>query len=542
MNKRVQILTLITALLVASPGWSAPTDRCSALMRVALPDTSITSARAVPAGPMQEPGASGEIQLPAHCRVTGNTSAEAGSDIRFEVWIPLSGWNGRLYGMGNGGFGGSISQAPGLAETVQRGAAGVATDTGHVSSAPDPATDGAWARGHQERIKDYGYRAIHLSAVVAKSLILALYGQPVRRAYFASCSNGGRQALMEAQRYPEDYDGIIAGAPAYDWTGLTADFIWNVQAQRHSGATITAAKVPALQTAVLRACRARDGLVDDARLCKLDPRILLCKGAETDGCLTAPQVGALQKIYSGPHTSGGERIYPGFPATGAELGSVPGMGWDGWIFAPAGAEAYEPKYATAILSDFSTSVSAGIDEFDFDRDYPRLESELAPILNATDPDLTDFAGRGGKLILWHGWADPALPPQHTIDYFEAVRARLGGEKTARTLRLFMVPGMQHCFGGPGPNSFGQLTPPVRPVEPHSDLAGALERWVEEGVAPDQVIAHHASNPFAGALDWHQADQHKEYLLCPYPEVAVPSRGHDLAAASSYRCAKSVGRP
>jgi feruloyl esterase len=215
------------------------------------------------------------------------------------------------------------------------------------------------------------------------------------------------------------------------------------------------------------------------------------------------------------------------------------MGWDGWIFAPAGADAYERKYATAIVTDFATNMTNGIEGFDFDRDYPRLKSELAPILDATDPDLTAFNARGGKLILWHGWADPALPPEHTIDYFQAVRTRLGPERTSRSIRLFMIPGMQHCIGGPGANSFGQLTSPVQPADPHADVAAALERWVEGNAAPEELIGHHATNPFAGALDWRQADPHKEYLLCAYPRVAVLKANRDPAMASSYRCAKPV---
>jgi len=208
-----------------SPALDDASARCENLVHTALAGTTITSARAVAAGPFKAPFMLGEAQVPAHCRIEGRTSPELGSDIRFEVWMPLLGWNGRLYGAGNGGFAGVISYSPGLVEAVQRGGAGVSTDTGHGIASLAAADDGSWADGHPERIRDYGYRAVHLSTVNAKALVATFYRQPIRRAYFASCSNGGRQALMEAQRYPEDYDGIIAGAPAYDWTGLAANFI-----------------------------------------------------------------------------------------------------------------------------------------------------------------------------------------------------------------------------------------------------------------------------------------------------------------------------
>ena len=522
--------------LQQDPGASA---RCAVLTRAMLPDTTITSARAVPAGPFIAPFMLGEAQVPASCRVEGRISPEPGSDIRFEVWMPLSDWNGRLYGAGNGGFAGAISYSPGLVEAIQRGGAGVSTDAGHAIGSPAAAEDGSWAQGHPERIKDYGYRAVHLSALIAKALVAAFYGEPAQRAYFASCSNGGRQALMEAQRYPEDYDGIIAGAPAYDWTGLAANFIWNAQAQRPAGAAMSPAHVPALQAAVLHSCAVGDGrpeaFVSDPRLCKFDPKAMLCKHGDTDSCLTAVQVTALQKIYAGPRTSTGQGIYPGFPASGAEAGTVPGMGWDGWIFAPAGGAANQTKYAAALLAHFATQLHTDVEHFDFDRDYPVFKSELAPVLDAVDADLSRFAARGGKLILWHGWADPALPPQHTIDYFDAVRAALGTENAARMLRLFMVPGVQHCFGGPGANSFGQFTAPPPPADPHADLSAALERWVEEGVPPDELVARHATSPLLGALDWRQADPHQTRLLCAYPKNAVLKGKGSSAPASSYRC-------
>lgn len=517
---------------------AADAARCQGLAKAMLPDTTITSAEAVAAGPFKGAFMFAEAQLPAHCRVVGVIAPEPGSHIGFEVWMPLAGWNGRLYGAGNGGFGGAVSYTPGLVEAVQRGGAGVSTDTGHRVDTPDAAIQGGWAKGHPELLRDYGYRALHLSTLNAKALVSALYQQPIQHAYFTSCSNGGREALMEAQRFPEDYDGVIAGAPAISWTGIAATMIWNDQAQRVAGAAIPASKVPALQAAVLHACAAQPRVhawVDDPKDCHFDPKAMLCKGEDSDSCLTAPQVTALQKIYAGAHTSSGQRLYPGFEASGAELGTVPGSGWDGWIFAPAGQSANEPKYVDAMLDSFVTTFHADHEHFSLDQDFSKLKAELAPVLDATDTDLHAFASRGGKLILWHGWADPGLPPQRTVDYFNAVRARMGAAAAAKMVRLFMAPGVQHCIGGPGGASFGQFTAPPRPAEPRNDMTAALERWVESGVAPEEIVARHADNPLAGALDWRTADASKTNLLCAYPKKAKYQGKGNPATADSYTC-------
>jgi acetyl esterase/lipase len=494
--------------------------RCAALAQLSLPDSTITAARAVDAGPFKSANVPIEIKLPAHCRIEGRIAPEPGSDIRFEVWLPLSGWNDRLYGAGNGGFGGDISYVPGLAGAIQRGAVGLSTDTGHTGGAED----GSWAKGQLARLKDYGYRAVHLSTVNAKAIAAAFYGHPPAKAYFTSCSNGGRQGLMEAQRYPEDYDGIIAGAPALDWTGVAADFIWNTRALHAQGASIPTSKLPALQAAVRRACGAGDHFVNDPRACKFDPRSLSCASGDADSCLTAPQVAALRKIYAGPSTSKGVSLYPGFSASGAEIGTPPGSGWDGWILAPPGRGSNQEKYPREMLANFTTTLATDIERFDFDRDYPVFKSELAPIINATEADLHRFAEHGGKLILWHGWADPALPPLRTVEYFERVRSLMGAENADNMVRLFMVPGVQHCLGGPGPNSFGQFGASTHSANPEEDLSLALERWVETGSAPKDLLARHADNPFVAALDSIVPATGETELICAYPKIATRSHG------------------
>ncbi len=498
-----------------------PSGRCSALLQLALPATTIVSATAMAPGPFQARSMSEETQLPAYCRIEGRISPEKGSEIRFEVWMPLTGWNGRLYGAGNGGFAGTISYSPGLVEAIQRNSAGVSTDTGHASPSIAPNEDGSWALGRPERITDFGHRALHLATINAKAIISAFFGRPANHAYFTACSNGGRQGLMEAQRYPEDYDGIIAGAPAYHFTALAADFIWNWQALAAPGVQFPASKVRLIQSAVLKACTSGTaGYVQDPEQCRFDPRALLCGREETDQCLTAPQVDALARIYSGPRTANGKRLYPGFAPSGGEVGSEPGSGWDGWIFPTENLRAAQPKYANGLLRYFVSGVQTDLAQFNFDTDYPPFEQKLAPLIDATDSDLGRFAARGGKLILWHGWADPAVPPKGTIDYASRVDAKLGLRKSRDTMRLFMVPGVQHCFGGPGPNSLGQFTAPSQPADARYDMAAALERWVEKGIAPEHIWARHSSDSMAGALDWRRADSTDVKLVCAYPKVAV----------------------
>ena len=527
-----------TPVVPAAPTSDGTAARCEALKRGQFPDTTITVARAVEAGSFKSGFMPVEAQVPAHCQVQGRISPEAGSDIQFEVWLPMSGWNERLYGAGNGGFGGAVSYSPGLVEAVQHGAVGVSTDTGHTASAANPAEDGSWALGHPERLRDYGYRAVHLATQDAQALASAFYGKRPQRSYFTSCSNGGREALMEAQRYPEDYDGIVAGAPAYDWTGVAADFIWNARALHEPGAAIPLSKIPTIQKAVREACSATGGFVHDPPSCKFYPAVLTCKSVDSDACLTAPQVNALTKIYAGPRDSKGTVIYPGFSKSGAEVGLPPGNGWDGWMVAPPGGDSNQQKYPREMLKYFATTLKTDVEHFDFDRDYPALKAELAPIIDATDPNLTAFAARGGKLILWHGWADPGLPPQHTIDYFKKVRATIGAKKAESMMRLFMIPGVQHCFGGPGPNDFGQFIAPAQSSDPQSSLTAALEKWVEAGTAPESVTATHT--PFPLELNPTPATPENAELVCAYPSIAV-SPGGDFAAPSTFRCAASAAK-
>ncbi len=302
------VLPLIVLAIFATTADRAFAATCESLSTLKLPSATITSAQQVAAGAFaapqgfMEPGSMfNPKNLPAFCRVTATLKPAPDSDIKIEVWMPLTGWNHNFRGVGNGGFAGSIDY-PGLAQAISSGFASASTNTGHDGTP----IDAAWAKGHPDKIVDFGWRAIHETAVAAKAIVKAFYGEAPTHNYFTGCSNGGRQGLMEAQRFPEDYDGIIAGAPANYWTKVFATFISDIQAmQPPSGAYITADKIPAIAKAVNAACDANDGVKDgvlnDPRECRFNPETLLCKQAETADCLNAAQVAALKKIYAGPH-------------------------------------------------------------------------------------------------------------------------------------------------------------------------------------------------------------------------------------------------
>jgi feruloyl esterase len=511
---------------------------CESLKSLALPDVTIDSSTTVPAGPFKDPNLpwAPAVQVPEYCGVKGTIRPTSDSDIKFEVWLPVAGWNGKLQGAGNGGFAGSIGYRGGLVEAVQRGYAGVSTDTGHTGGSEDI----AWAKDHPGKLVDYGHRGIHLMTVNAKAIVKAYYGEAPKRAYFASCSNGGRQALMTAQRYPEDYDGIIAGAPANDWTGLILGFTWNAQAQLASADSyIPAAKAAVIQAEVISQCDKLDGVADGVigmpPACNFDPGKLLCKDAQTDACFTAPQVVTLRKIYHGPQTSKGAQLFSGF-TPGAEVGALPGLGWDGWILGQPAGNSTQARFA----KNFMRSVATGDDKweyggFDFDRDAEGIVAKFGATLNATDPDLSRFTKRGGKLILFHGWADAAVPPANTVKYYQDVVAKLGAEKSAGAVRLFMVPGMQHCFAGPGPATFGGMTAALSPGDPSADLSAALERWVEQGVAPETIRAVKPKNLLAGLYDPTQGGVERSGLLCAYPKHAKWNGAGSADDAASYAC-------
>jgi feruloyl esterase len=524
---RIKGFRVIMLLLLAA-GFSAPikAQTCERLSDLKIANTTITAAQSVAAGAFSSNAAFKD--LPAFCRVTGVIRPTSDSEIKFEVWMPATGWNGKFQGVGNGGFAGSISQAA-LAGALARGYAVASTDTGHSGG------DASWALGHPEKIVDYGHRGIHEMTEKAKLVISAFYGDGPKHSYFASCSNGGRQALMEAQRYPNDYDGLIAGAPANYFTQTLAGFAWNMQALLVDPASyIPNSKLKAIETAALTACDARDGVtdqvIDEPAACRFDPAVLLCKGAESDACLTDKQVAALKKIYSGPRNAKGELIVPGF-LPGGETGPA---GWTAWITGAAPTRAAQYFFAIQTGRNMIHNDPAwDLKSFDLDRDGKLAEEKLAPVLNATNVDLRAFKARGGKLILYHGWSDAALPPVNTIHYYESVVARMGRRDVDSFMRLYMVPGMQHCGGGPGPDSFGAFVTASHADAQH-DLTVAIERWVEGGVAPKEIIAskRQGADP--------QSAVTRTRPLCPYPLVARYKGSGSTDDAANFVCAKEQG--
>jgi len=451
--------------------------------------------------------------LPAFCRLAATVKPTKDSDIRIEVWMPASGWSGRLRSVGNGGFAGAIGYGA-MSPRLQLGDAAASTDTGHPIS-QERRVDASWALGHPEKMTDFGFRAVHEMTQLAKAVIKAFYGTDPRYSYFESCSNGGRQALMEAQRYPQDYDGILAGAPANFWThaGIWANAL---APALDRGGYIPATKLPAIARAVNAACDAADGVADgilnDPRTCHFDPATLLCTNGDSSQCLTQPQVSVLKALYAGPHDAKGRAFYPGV-LPGAEEG--PG-GWGLWIIGPAPGKGLIPEFGRVLFSDM---VYANPD-WDFkdtpvDEAVEAADAKTAKVLNATDSNLTAFKARGGKLILYHGWNDPALSALNTVNYYSSVERRMGTHETATFMRLYMVPGMQHCAGGPGPNNFGQpINESVEHAISRNNIEVALQQWVEKGVPPSSIIAtkYVDDDPKKGVKMTRP--------LCPYPQAAM----------------------
>jgi feruloyl esterase len=502
-------------------------------MQLKLANTKITLAQSVPAGaftpppaPDDRPGTQTSYKdLPAFCRVVAEVLPTADSAIKMEVWMPATGWNGKYQGQGNGGFAGAIGYAA-LGAAIKRGYAAAGTDTGHTGG------DAAWALGHPEKVIDFGYRGIHEMSLKSKAIIDAFYGHDPQHSYFASCSDGGREALMEAQRFPEDYEGILAGAPANFWTHLLVGGVWVTRATMLDQASyIPASKLPAIGAAVLAACDAQDGVSDgilnDPRQCHFDPATLLCQGADSNSCLTMPQVTALKKIYAGPNDSAGHQIFSGY-MPGAEEG--PG-GWAPWITGSAPGHSLLFFFGTQFFADMVYEQAAwDYKTFNVDQATKLADAKTARALNATDPNLEPFRARGGKLIMYHGWGDAAIPAPNSIDYYNSVVATLGQPATDAFLRLFMVPGMQHCGGGPGPNSFGQGAN-SSPYDPEHNIYTALEQWVEKGVAPSRIVATKYvddSNPAKGVKMTRP--------LCTYPQIAKYKGAGDTNDAANFVCA------
>ena len=534
LSASVSLLLSIHSALGAQSTPAASTESCERLASLSLPNAKIATAKAVAAGTFVGPpqafsGAdlsSFYKTLPAFCRIVAKATPTPDSDIEIEVWMPLSGWNGKLEGLGNGGFAGIIDDHE-LGAFVAKGYAAVATDAGHTGSP----IDASWALGHPEKVVDFGHRGIHEMTRVAKLVVKQFYTSAVKHSYFDGCSDGGREALMEAQRYPEDYDGILAGAPANYWTGLLSMAVADTEALTVDPASfIPPAKIPTISNAAVAACDKLDGVADgilnDPRQCHFDPQSIECKAGEnTDKCLTAPQAAALKKIYTGIQDAHGRSIFPGY-LPGAEDG---GGGWGIWITGPAPARSLMAFFG---IGYFSNMVYGHADwsykSFTVDAGIQDAKDKTASALDAVNPDLSAFLNRGGKLILYHGWDDPAIPALNTVHYYDEVKAKLGGAKSDSFARLYMVPGMQHCGGGPGPDNFG-----VSGTWPATDATHnvrvALENWVENGTPPSTLIA-------TKTAEKPQDPPRMTRPLCPYPQSVKYKGNGDPGEAESFVCA------
>lgn len=505
---RLRRLTL-GAVLAATAVAAAASD-CQALLRLQRADLRITAATPVAAASgFVPPVANARAPERDFCRVEGVIEKEIG----FELWLPEAGrWNGKLLTGGVGGQAGNFNYRE-LVRGVRRGYASASTDTGHKAS------DRHWLLGDPARAPNYAHRANHVLAVQAKAIVAAYYGTAASRAYFVGCSGGGRQALTEAQRYPDDYDGIIAGAPGPKTPEMSARRMWEMQQHTRHAATMNAAAWRLIAAAGAAACDAhdgaKDGVADDPRACPFDIASLRCTGGRSDGCLSDAQIDVARRVYAPLHDENGKRI---------DDGLLPGV-----LVRPEPLpEPFTPGAPYLAVALFGDGVHR---DRHWDPRSFRIADDLPAIdrvmdLRADNPDLSAFAARGGKLIVYQGWADPLVAAQPTVDYFEAVERRMGGrERTAGFARLYMVPGMDHCIGGTGPDRFGGAGEDAPVVDARHDLLSALEAWVERGAAPTHVIA---SQVVGGQVV-------RTRPLCPHPQRARSLGTGRVDEASGFEC-------
>lgn len=496
---------------------------CAGLSTQRFTDTEIIKAESIAAGAFNPPTdalLAAAKELPALCRIVGVIRPTADSAIGFELWLPEA-WNGRYLQVGNGGFAGAINYG-GLLAGLRDGFAVASTDDGHTS------TGAEWALGHPEKLIDYGHRAVHLTSVVGKKMVSTHYRREASRSYFNGCSDGGREGLMEAQRYPDDFDGWIIGAPSNDWTGVMTYLLYLAQSAAAMKEPLQPAQMEALTKGALSRCDRTDGVVDgviDQPLsCDFDPAELECKGASDGRCLTRVQVESVRKIYDGGRDAKTQaRLTPGFKGVfGDEVHQ-----WPIWIGPQAEGSGYSPSFFPENFWPFMVYDDPKLDFRTLDLRQAAIDgrSRTGAILNAMDPDLSTVRAAGKKIIQYHGWADGIVPAQVSTAYYDAVRGYLGGD-IRDFYRLFMVPGMGHCAGGPGPSTLGTAADP-RPL--HIGLLASLQRWVEEGQAPDQIVA----------TKYRDDDAKKGLVrtrpLCPYPSVARWTGKGSTEAAKNFIC-------
>lgn len=488
---------------------TAQATECEQLAQLKLPNITITGAATVAAGKFTPPPGPPTIglppadysRLPPFCRVAGTIKPTSDSDIRFEVWMPSADWNGKFVGVGNGVWAGSITHFA-MIEPLSRGYATAATDDGHQGSP----LDASFAAGHPEKLVDFGHRAVHETTVAAKAIIDAFYSKKASRSLFVSCSTGGRQGLMEAHRYPEDYDGISSMAPANPMVPLMMSSLWTgYVALKDDASRIPPPKFSVIKKAALAACDADDGLKDGIisapRSCRFDPAALQCKGADAPDCLTASQVTAVRSVYEGPRNARtGKPIFSGFERGSEAMFPIQTMGPE-----PFGAA------TTYMRSVVFGDPTWDFRKFDYDKDVDRALKAGSAALDVPPTGLDKFFAGGRKLLLSHGWADGLIPAMSTVNFYTDLSKHLGPQKTAAGTRLFMIPGMGHCAGGDGPFLFNAIS--------------TIDQWVETSRAPERIVV---SNPPGAPA--------RTRPLCPYPQEAVYSGKGSTDDESSFKCA------
>ena len=508
-----------TASFAASPAYA---DSCSNLASsFHRANTTVTVAQTVSGGTFVTPTVPPQTitGLPQFCRVAGFTTPTSDSHIQFEVWLPEAGWNLKYLQAGCGGFCGSISYGA-MAEPLRRGYVVAATDDGHEASG----IDASWAVGHPEKVIDFGYRSLKETTDVAKDLIFAFEKMGPQNSYFMGCSDGGREALMEAQRFPRDFDGIVAGSPANFWTHLFAGFVWDQQALAGvTGGDLSQADLNTLTNSVLAQCAGHDGglstdqFLNNPLACRFDPSTL---------SLSQDKIGAIKKIFSGP-----PGIFPGYKGGAGEASTF--LDWPLWMTDTGNpASALQGLFVDNFFQNMVFPGSGWTPStFSAAENATQADIRVGAILNSTDPDLRAFKSHGGKLIQYVGWSDTAISPQNDIDYYSAVTDVMGGPGETRGFyRLFMAPGMAHCGGGPGPNAFGNGVNGPSPSDPRDDLLSALDNWVVNWTAPEEIVAtkYVNDNPANGVAF--------QRPLCAFPKVSK-FKGGSTTAASSFICVR-----
>ena len=498
------LIALLGAATLDALNAAAPAPiACESLARITVTNGLVLSAESVQPGAFAAPTATNANAaaafktLPAFCRVTLKLTPSSDSDIRVEVWLPQSGWNHKLQASGNGGLGGVIPY-PAMAASVKAGYAAAGTDTGHVGGNAD------FVAGHPEKLVDFAYRAIHEMTVTAKTIVTAHYDAHPTRAYFNSCSTGGRQALIEAQRYPDDFDGIVAGDPSWDQMRLYAARVWlNTYVNRTPAAVIPASKYPMIHSAVLDTCDAldgvKDGVIEDPLKCSFQFARLTCSGEDRADCLTKDQVetaNAMARPIRDPKS--GAVLHPGRYYPGSELG------WGGVAGPSPSGESHEGMRKIVFTPDWDYHA------IKVPGDVERAVKADQGLLYGGDPDLSRFFKRGGKLLMYHGWADPLVSPDTSLIMFKRINDTVGSS-ASNSLALFMVPGMGHCQGGPGTDVF--------------DKVAAVDRWVETSKKPQSIEAAHMT---AGVVD-------RTRPLCAYPAAAHYNGTGSTDDAKNFRC-------